>query len=57
MRERPELKYPLPGHEAVTDEEIKRWLEADPFVRSGLAHRTQQALVYLESFKPTRSAP
>lgn len=50
-REKPELKYPAPGPEALSEEDVKAWVERHPFVRGGLAHKTQAALTYLETFR------
>jgi hypothetical protein len=51
-RERPELKYPAPGPEALSEEEVKAWVAADPFVRSGLAPKTQRAMAFIATFAP-----
>ena len=53
-RERPELQHPAPGPEALSEEEVKAWVEGDVFVRSGLSPRTQRAMAFIHAFAPRR---
>ena len=55
-RERPELKYPAPGPEALSEEEVKAWVAEDVFVRSGLRPETQRAMAFIETFAPKAKA-
>jgi hypothetical protein len=52
-REKPELKYPAPGPEALSEEDVKAWVQGDPFVRGGLAPKTQRAMAFIATFAPT----
>lgn len=54
-REKPELKYPAPGPEAITEEQMKAYVAADPFVRGGLQPATVRALCHLETFAPRKA--
>jgi hypothetical protein len=47
---------PNAGPEGVTDEQAQAYINRDPFVRGGLAIKTVKALVFLESFAPSKSA-
>jgi hypothetical protein len=53
-RERPELARPSPGPEALSEEEVKAWVEGDPFVRGGLAPKTARSLCFIETFASRR---
>ncbi len=53
-REKPELAHPCPGPEALSEEEIKMWVEQDIFVRSGLSAPTQRALTFIATFSPAK---
>jgi hypothetical protein len=50
-RERPALAHPSPGPDDLPEEDVKAWVEASPFIRGGLSHKTQAALAYIESFR------
>jgi hypothetical protein len=50
-REKPELAHPCDGLEAITEEQIKAWVEVDPFVRGGLALATVRGLCFIETFR------
>lgn len=51
-RERPSLAHPQPGPDEVPDENVKAWIEQDPFVRGGLSPKTARAMAYIASFAP-----
>jgi hypothetical protein len=53
-REKPALKYPAPGPEALSEEEVKAWVAEDAFIRGGLSMKTARALAFVATFEPAR---
>jgi hypothetical protein len=53
-REKPSLAHPVPGPEALSEEDVKAWVAGDPFVRSGLQPATQRAMAFIGTFAPKR---